>query len=236
VRNLTPPDENGIFAPSTSKDRPRSSDRVLQLLTVVGSAPHGMSLTAAAAKVGLVPSTAVRQLRSLEAAGFLTRDDADQTYHPGPQLIALSHTLFVGRSLPGVAQPFLDELAQLTGESAYLAVPESSRSAVYVATSPGQHALRHSGWLGRGFTTASTAVGAALRGRADQDGVVSRVGRLEKGITAVAAPVRAHGGIVAAINVVGPSFRMKGVRLIRVRRAVANAAVSLAATFAPVTG
>jgi IclR family acetate operon transcriptional repressor len=189
-----------------------------------------MSLTEAAEKVGLPASTAMRQLRSLEAAGFLRRDAADQTYRPGAQLIALSRTVFVGASLPGMAQPFLDQLARLTGESAYLAVPESSQSVVYVATAPGEHALRHSGWLGRGFPIKSTAVGAALFARTDPDGVVSRAGALEKGIAAVAAPVTSAGGrIVAAINVVGPGFRLRGARLLRARRAVADAAVGLSA-------
>lgn len=210
-----------------SRDRPRSSDRVLQLLCAVGGSANGMSLTEAAAGVGLVPSTALRQLRSLEAAGLLTRDDDDQIYRPGPQLIKLSRTVFVGRSLASTAQPFLDELSHLTGESAYLAVAETPRTAVYVATSAGQHALRHSGWLGRGFVSASTAVGAALRGKVDPDGVACREGRLEPGITAVSAPVRSLVGVVAAINVVGPSFRLTGGTLSEARRAVGDSAVGL---------
>jgi urocanate hydratase len=203
---------------------------VLQLLCVVGSASDGMTLTEAASAVGLVPSTALRQLRSLEAAGLLVRDDDDQLYRPGPRLIELSRTVFVGRSLAGVAQPFLDELSLLTGESAYLAIAESPRTAVYVAMAPGRHALRHSGWLGRGFPTASTAVGAALRARIDADGTVSREGTIEPGITAIGAPVRSPSGVVAAINLVGPSFRLVGDELAAARRAVSAAAVGLSAT------
>ncbi len=209
------------------RDRPRSSDRVLQLLCVIGASTEGLSLTEAAAKVGLVPSTALRQLRSLEAAGLLVRDGDDQIYRPGPTLIELSTTIFIGSSLVTVAQPFLDELAHRTGESAYLALAETPQSAVYIAKASGTHALRHSGWLGRGFASKSTAVGSALRGKTDADGVVSRVGVLEPGITAVSAPIRSSRGIVAAINVVGPSFRLSGIDLAQVRRAVAAAAIGL---------
>jgi len=203
---------------------------VLQLLCVVGGSAQGLSLTEAAASVGLVPSTALRQLRSLEAAGLLVRGDEDQLYRPGPRLVSLSRTVFVGHSLATAAQPFLDELAACTGESAYLAIEQPRRRAVYVATAPGQHALRHSGWLGRGFASSKTAAGAALDGRVDDDAVVVREGKLEPGITAVSAPVRSPNGIVAAVSLVGPSFRLVGADLASARIRVATAARQLSET------
>jgi urocanate hydratase len=203
---------------------------VLQLLCAVGGAPNGLSLTEAAALVGLVPSTALRQLRSLEASDLLTRSDIDQLYRPGPSLIRLARTVFVGHSLASAAQPFLDALARDTGESAYLAIDEGGGKVVYVATAPGQHALRHSGWLGRAFKRAGTAAGAALSGRTDPDGAVARVGKLEAGITAVASPVRSAGGVIAAINLVGPTFRLEGSHLRAARIAVVAAAAQLSET------
>ena len=202
----------------------------MQLLFVVGGSATGMSLTEAAASVGLVPSTALRQLRSLEAAGLVARNHEDQLYRTGLRLIELSRTVFVGQSLVRDAQPFLDQLSDLTGESAYLAVAETTTSAVYVAAAPGHHALRHSGWLGRGFESSSTAVGAALVGDVDSDGVIIREGSLEPGITAVSAPVRSRSGIVAAISVVGPSFRLTGAGLRQARRAISTNALSLSST------
>lgn len=206
---------------------------MLQLLTAVGGSATPLSLTEAAALVGLAPSTALRQLRALEAAGLLVRSDDDQLYRPGPQLVVLARTVFVGRSIAATAQPFLDRLALATGESAYLAVGEGSRHAAYVATAPGQHALRHSGWLGRSFTTTSTAVGAALGGGVDADGVVAREGTLEAGITAISAPVRVNGSVVAAITLVGPTFRLVGTELGDARRAVAASAAQMSLSFGP---
>ena len=237
VRNLLLPDASardidGVpgVAAQTQRDRPRSSDRVLHLLCVVGGSPHGLSLTEAAALVDLVPSTALRQLRSLEASGLLIRSEIDQLYRPGPELVKLARTVFAGQSLASTAQPFLDGLARITGESAYLAVPESHRRAVYVATAPGSHALRHSGWVGRAFASNGTAVGAALHGRADGDGTITREGKLEAGITAVSAPVHSPSGIIAAISVVGPSFRMTDDQLDSVRARVLDVATQLSET------
>ena len=208
---------------------------MLQLLTAVGGSATPLSLTEAAALVGLVPSTALRQLRALEAAGLLERGNDDQLYRPGPHLIDLARTVFVGRSIASTAQPFLDQLAAATGESAYLAVAEGGRHAAYVATAPGQHALRHSGWLGRRFATVSTAVGAALAGRVEVDGVVVREGTLEAGITAVSAPVVANGAVVAAVTLVGPTFRLGGGELAAARRSVAAATAQFSASLGPST-
>lgn len=207
---------------------------MLQLLTTVGGSPVPLSLTESAGRVGLVPSTALRQLRALEAAGLLERNGDDQLYRPGPRLLDLARTVFVGQSLPIAAQPFLDQLASTTGESAYLAVAAAPRRAMYVATAAGPHALRHSGWLGRSFALASTAVGAALAGRVDGDGCVAREGVLEAGITAVSAPVRVGGpassNIVAALSVVGPTFRLEADDLVEVRRSLVTAAQQLSLT------
>lgn len=208
--------------------RPRSSDRVLQLLVAVAEHQSGMSLTEAAQAVGLSPSTTLRQLRSLEAAQLLERGEDDQIYRCGPELLRISRIVFAGESLSAIAQPILNDLATSTGESAYLAVQNGKRQAVYVANAPGHHALRHSGWLGRSFSSSGTAVGLALEGKVEPDGAVTRVGRLEPEITACAAPVfSASREIIGAINVVGPSFRLIGAQLDEVRSIVVDRAEQL---------
>src|SRR4051812_3118801 len=129
MRNVALHSETAGARVPRSRDRPRSSDRVLQLLSAVAGSPTGVSLTEAATLVGLVPSTALRQLRSLEAADFLVRSDVDQLYRPGQQLIALAKTVFIGHTLSSTAQPFIDRLAGTTRESTYLAVADGPRRA-----------------------------------------------------------------------------------------------------------
>src|SRR3954451_11509390 len=143
MRNVALQSATANDTSSPARNRPRSSDRVLQLLAAVGTASDGLSLSEAAHAAGLVPSTALRQLRSLEAAGLVVRD-ADQTYRAGPALVELSRTVFIGSSLVSTAQPFLDQLAAASGESAYLAIAKGTRRAAYIATTPGEHSLRHS--------------------------------------------------------------------------------------------
>lgn len=202
---------NLVASDATHGGRPRSSDRALQLLVTVGSSgPGGLTLAEASAAVELVPSTALRQLRSLVAAGLLSHDPGSHRYGVGPALRRLARQVVAADRIEEIARPRLDALAEQTGESCYLAVPEAPGRAVYVLTSPGIHALRHSGWLGRSFATRGTAVGAALGGRLSRGACAVRSDALEAGITAVAAPVLGAAGVVGAVNLVGPTFRLDG--------------------------
>lgn len=219
-------------APSS---QPRATDRGLALLKVVadhGSAQHdgqvadGIALADAARAVDLSPSTALRQLRSLETAGFATRN-ADGRYLPGPELLRIARALASTATLPRLADAALAALAEATGESAYLAEPADARYAVYVASRPGSHAVRHVSWLGQRILRRDSAVGAALAGTVDEGGAAIRLDAVEPGITAISAPVRSTGSIVAAVSVVGPSFRLQGTSLRSACTQVARAAAAV---------
>lgn len=214
--------------PST---QPRATDRGLALLKVVaeqGARGHdGISLADAARAVDLSASTALRQLRSLEAAGFASRTD-DGRYLPGPELLRIARSLAGSATLPRLANSALLALATATGESAYLAEPADSRHAVYVASHPGSHAVRHVSWLGQRVPRRDSAVGAALAGKLDAEGVAVRLDAVEAGITAISAPVHDdEGRIIAAVSVVGPSFRLTGAALTSASAAVARCATAV---------
>jgi urocanate hydratase len=212
------------------KGQPRATDRGLALLRVVADHPDGIALADAARAVDLTPSTALRQLRSLEAAGFAARDD-DGRFSPGPELLRIARSLAGSAALPRLAEASLAALAAATGESAYLAEPVDARHAVYAAMEPGTHAVRHVSWLGQRVTRKGTALGAALAGDVEADGTAVRSDAVEDGITAVSAPVHgARGEVIGALSVVGPSFRLTGTRLRTARAAVAREAAALSAS------
>ncbi|HQZ34202.1 MAG TPA: IclR family transcriptional regulator C-terminal domain-containing protein [Ilumatobacteraceae bacterium] len=222
--------------------QPRATDRGLALLRVVadhatnesgGAGTHGIALADAARAVDLSPSTALRQLRSLETAGFAGRN-AQGRYLPGPELLRIARNLAATATLPRLAEAALLALAVETGESAYLAEVVDSRHAVYIASQPGSHAVRHVSWLGQRVTRRSSAVGAALAGKVDADGVAVRLDAVEPGITAVSAPVHdGTGKVVAAVSVVGPSFRLTDTALATARAAVARCASTIQQALGP---
>jgi IclR family acetate operon transcriptional repressor len=205
---------------------PQATDRGLNLLRAVADHSDGLPLADLAREVELSASTALRQLRALEAAGFARRA-ADGTWQPGPELLRIARNLAASATLPRLAAPILASLAEQVGESAYLAEQDGDH-AVYVAMEAGSHPVRHVSWLGHRVPRRGTAVGRALRGDVDPDGVAVREDAVESGITAVSAPIRdAAGAVIAAMSVVGPSFRLVDGALGAARGAVASHASQL---------
>lgn len=183
---------------------PRGVGRAFELLELVVGAGE-MTLSAAAERVGLTPTTTLRHLRALESLGYLRRG-ADGSFAAGPavwQLAARARDAGPLALLVTAAQPILDELTAATGESSYLAVAEATE-ALYLATSESTRSIRHVGWVGRTVPLAGTAVGAALAGA---DGAQFRTSTIEPDIAAVARAVTLGGRAVAALSVIGPIHR-----------------------------
>ncbi len=202
----------------------RSVERALRLLVVAAESDEGIGLVDASRAVQLAPSTVTRMLRTLESSGFVQRRD-DGNYVAGAELIRLGALHSSEAPMIRLAQPHLDQLATSTGESCYLAVPLDHDSATYVRMAASSHAVRHVGWLGRRIPRAGSALGAALDGRVGSNGAAIVHAGVEADTTAIAVPIHSNGGIIAAINVVGPSFRMNRAA----QHDIANAAVAVAA-------
>lgn len=191
-----------------------------------GRPGRGSSLTQLAEAVGLAPSTTTRQLASLEQAGFITRTATG--YRPGPDLLRLAHRVVGNHPLPALAQQTLDRVADVTGESTYLAVAHGPDTAIYIAAAEGRHTLRVAGWRGRDVPRSGTAVGQALSG--DLALGQAAVGRdtVESGVTGISAPiVGIDGEVVAAISVLGPTFRRQDNTSEAARQAVIDGARSI---------
>lgn len=220
-------------SPAADPRRPtsRSSDRVLALLVAVTDGigvdgEEGRTLTQLAEAVGLAPSTATRQLASLEAAGLIARTGSG--YVAGPAMIRLSHRVVGGHPLPRLAQPILDRIAADTRETTYLAVAHDEDTAIYIAATEGSLTLRVAGWRGRGVPRTGTAVGRALSGELPAGEAAVGQDTVEEGVTGVSAPVRdSTGAVVAAISILGPTFRMRGDALGAATSAVVTGAARL---------
>jgi IclR family transcriptional regulator, acetate operon repressor len=193
----------------TRDDEPgiRSIERALRLIAVAAESPDGIGLADASRAADLAPSTATRILRTLEASGFVARRP-DGGYVAGGELIRLGALHIAESPLYMAAQARLDAMAAETGESCYLAVPVDDEWATYVRMAPSSRAVRHVSWLGRRIPRATSATGAALSGNLGSSRVAVVAGGVEPDTTAVAAPVYDRGRIVAAVNIVAPSFRM----------------------------
>ena len=216
---LTALDRTASEAPASST---RAVDRAMALLSEVCS-EQSLTLTECARRTSLPASTALRLLRTLENSGFVTRDP-DGSFGPGPRMVQIGTRALSSHRLVALSRPALADVVDATGESAYLALPGPGRTAVYAATHEGTWPIRHSSWIGREVGLDAYAVRAALAGEGTPQGYLATRGQLEPDITAVSAPVRSQDRIVAAVTILGPTYRLTGSSLSHCGAVIAAAA------------
>ncbi|MBT0767412.1 IclR family transcriptional regulator [Kineosporia sp. J2-2] len=184
----------------------RSVERALALLAAVCTGGTD-TLVELSRQVGLPVSTTLRLLRTLEQDQFIARAEGGG-YRPGPRMMQLGARALSHEHLVPLSRPVLDELVAATGESAYLSMTGPGESALYLAMAQGTHSVRHAGWVGRTFPLAGSAAGTVLLGRTPARGWTSNASGIEPDVTSIAAPVTGPGGVVAALSVVGPTYRL----------------------------
>lgn len=196
-------------SPARPDTSTRTVERALALLEVVCGG-GAVSLTDASREAGLSTSTALRLLRTMEASGFVRKDD--DGYRPGMRIVQLGALALSNESLVALASTSMKRLVAETGESAYLNVPASggpdADHGIYIAVQEGTHSVRHTSWVGRSIPLTGTAAGQVLHGHTPAAGYVIVSNGVEPDVTAVAAPVRVGGQVVAALSVVAPSYRV----------------------------
>ncbi len=209
----------------------RTVERALALLGVVCDG-GAVSLTDASREAGLSTSTALRLLRTMEASGFVRKDD--DGYRPGMRIVQLGAQALSNESLVPLAAESMKRLVAQTGESAYLNVPASggpdSGHGIYIAVQEGTHSVRHTSWVGRSIELRGTAAGQVLHGQTPPAGYVVVSNGVEPDVTAVAAPVLVGGQVIAALSVVAPSYRISDDEAHRIGALVAAEAQTILST------
>lgn len=210
-----------------SEQSTRSVERAMSLLADVCE-KGSTSLADASRAVGLAPSTALRLLRTLEASGFVRRDEGGN-YRAGSRLMQLGARALGNESLIDVCHDEMVALEEATGESVYLSVAGHADSAVYVSIVEGSHSVRHANWVGRTVPLEGSAAGLVLQGDTPDRGFVIVERGIERDVTALAAPITASGRVVAALSILVPSYRLSDESAQRCGALLASAARRLSA-------
>ncbi|MET0700254.1 MAG: helix-turn-helix domain-containing protein [Mycobacterium sp.] len=200
----------------------RTVERALALLASVCDS-GGANLADTARDCNLAPSTALRLLRTLESAGFVSKGESG-TYRPGSRLVQLGAQALSNESLIDLARAAMEELATETGESVYLSVEGHAGTALYIGIVEGTHSVRHASWVGRTVPLDTSAAGHALRGKVPDDGYVVVERGVETDVTAIACPVMSQTRIVAALSLVIPSYRVTSPQAAQYGRMLMSAA------------
>ncbi len=206
----------------------RAVQRALNLLGCFSKGRPRVTLSEAARLTGLPLSTVSRLLSTLEGAGFLRRPPGGG-YACGTRLMQIGLSALQSVSTYEIAEAHLQRLTQETGESSYLGIPSDEAHIIYVRHSVSPKSIRYSTWLGRMVPIKDTAIGAAIQGRVGEGGFAATRVTLEPDATAIAAPIRNSDGVIeAAVNLVGPSYRISEDDLQRHGRAVVATAAAIA--------
>jgi sugar lactone lactonase YvrE/DNA-binding IclR family transcriptional regulator len=135
--------------------------RGLSLLDIVAKEP-GLRFTEIAEKAGLTRATAHRMLSTLAETGLLRVDDRDQSYHLGFRLFEMAHRVWDQFDLRSAAEPELERLRDLTGETVRLAILDDDE-VLYVDQREANQTVRLGNGVGaRAFAHASGAGKAIL--------------------------------------------------------------------------
>ena len=162
---------------------------------------------------GLATSTVQRLLNTLEADDIVRRLPGGH-YSFGSTMLQIGVTALEGVELYGIVEPQLEALSKASDETSNFGVLNRDGDVLYLRQSPSPRAIRHASWLGRTIPAEGTAIGAALEGKTDAEGLVATRKTLEPDVTAVATPVYGPGDTIAgAISITGPTYRIDEDRL-----------------------
>lgn len=138
-----------------------SADRALTVLSAFRKGDAALSLAELAARTGLVKSTIMRLAVSLEAHGFLARQE-DGSYRLDAEVLRLATIYTRSFRLEDQVMPVLEELVARTGESAAFYVRRGEqRLCLFRVDSP--HLLRLHVRVGDALPLDSSAIAQVLR-------------------------------------------------------------------------
>jgi DNA-binding IclR family transcriptional regulator len=119
----------------------KSIEKALRLLELLARSETPLGVTEIARLLGLNKATAYRLLETLTRHGYVVRRLGPPRYEPTLKLWELGSAVLSRRDIVRVAQPVIEQVAEQTGETVFLAVPDG-HDAVYVAKIDTEHPLR----------------------------------------------------------------------------------------------
>jgi IclR family KDG regulon transcriptional repressor len=144
-------------------------ERALIILKHVASSHEGLGVREIAKKFGYSPSVAQKILQALVAHDFVLQDSNSQVYQLGPAALQVGLSGLSGMEIRKVTKPFLQKLAEKSGETALLGV-KTNEGVIYIEKSLSPNAIRMDPPIGAFRPFNSTAIGKCmLAGKSDEE-------------------------------------------------------------------
>ncbi|BBT19462.1 transcriptional regulator [Metapseudomonas otitidis] len=110
----------------------QSLEKGLAVLRAFNAQRRTMNLAEVAEAAGINKSSAQRMIHTLEALGYVCKHPQTKRFQLTPRVMEIGYNYLAADTLVDVANPFLAELAQITGETTNLTEPDGVEM-VYVA-------------------------------------------------------------------------------------------------------
>ena len=175
-------------------------DRGLRLLQLVADAPGGLTMTEAAARLGVGRAVVYRLATTLAEHGMVRRDGGGRL-RLGAGVLQLAR-----RAQPLVADaalPALRRLAEQVGATAHLTVLDGGEALAVAVVEPSWTQFHVAYRTGSRHPLERGAAGRAiLAGRAGEFGVIATSGELQPGAYGIAAAIPGVDGFEASVGVI----------------------------------
>lgn len=140
----------------------QSIDRVFDIVETLSGASHGMSLTDLSAAVGLHVSTAHRLLSALVARSYVQKDPETGKYRLTMRLFEVGSRVVGGMNLLSLSRPFLEHLADCTGETIHLVARHGDEVVYLYKEETNTSIVRMASFVGQRSPMYCTAVGKSI--------------------------------------------------------------------------
>lgn len=229
--------------PSKGVGNVRAVERALDILKAFNAKNYSMSASELMKKVNLSRPTLYRLLKTLENNDFISSSSEPLKFRLGPAVAQMAHAWTSAIDLTELAQPVLENLWSITGETVVL-FQLQGLNRVCIAELASQHALNYKIGVGYKELISVGASGRAILAFTDliqefetspipniknkkinlkkeledirQKGYALSQEEVIEGAVAIAAPFfKNTGEVVGSIAVFGPSVRMKGAEIIK---------------------
>jgi IclR family pca regulon transcriptional regulator len=158
---------NDVF---NNKDFVNSLARGLSIIRAFDESQAEMTLSEVAAKTAMTRAGARRFLLTLTTLGYVRQEG--RKFRLTPKILSLGYAYMSSLPLAELAQPFLDQVTQETGESSSLAVLDNFDIA-YITRSRAQRLLMVGIHVGARLPACTTSMGRILLGGLDSDALDS---------------------------------------------------------------
>ena len=145
---------------STSVQGAQSFARSIGVLQMIADATETVSRASLVKQSGLTRPTLYRIIASLESEGLI-EVTAENRYRIGGRMVSLARTALAQNDVRKIAEPFLTQLSEVTGETVHLAI-RNGDELVYIDKIESHEAVRMASTIGTRVAFHSTAVGKAF--------------------------------------------------------------------------